>query len=213
MRRSALAAEFGSCRVGGVTCAVVDSVTRVFWGLVIVLFGASAYFGFNAQAQRRAIASADTSLSSGDVVSFEKIVDGDTVIVKNSEGESASVRLVGIKSFPLSREAPEVFAAARAATQQLSELLAENPARIELHSTPKDSHGRFLAYLYVEDRDVGLELVKSGAVLVYTLYPFDKMADYLSYQEKARSKKRGLWRSQELARRADALLLNWRMQQ
>jgi endonuclease YncB( thermonuclease family) len=171
------------------------------------------YFGVNAQAQRSAMSSARAALADGDSVTLVQVVDGDTLLVRNPLGEPLSIRLVGVKSFPLTKEAPEVFRAGREAVTQLERLIGERGAVVSLHSTPRDSHGRFLAYLSVEGQDLGLELVKSGAVLAYTLYPFDRRDLYVGAQELARSRRVGLWQSEALVRRADGLLQNWRMKE
>lgn len=191
----------------------MDSVTRGFWGLVVLLLGASVFFGAGAEAQRGAMSSARAVLEEGDSVTLHQVVDGHTVLVKNKLGEPLSIRLLGIKAFPLSKESPEVFRAGSEAVSQLGEMLRDRPLVVSLNSPPRDTHGRFLAYLSAEGKDVGLELIKSGAALAYTLYPFDRLEAYLEAQELARADKMGLWRTETLVRRADALLLAWRMQQ
>jgi micrococcal nuclease len=187
----------------------VDSGSRIFWGLVVVLVGASAAFSVGAELQRRELRVAEVELQTGDLVSLDRVVDGDSVVVKTSEGQTVPVRIVGIKSF---RPEPEGDGSARIgkeAIATLTNLTANQRVRVQLADPPKDRHGRTLATLYVAGEDLGLELVKRGLALVYTVHPFPAMSTYLEKQGSAKSEHRGLWADADLGKRADLLLSEW----
>ncbi len=191
----------------------MDRVTFIFWGVIGILFSASLFFGLNAETQKRTIRHAGGNLENGDVVRLEKIIDGDTVTVSKENSPPATIRILGIRAFDakVEKDAASVFG--REAVEELSRLMANRPVRILLNTPPKDSQGRFLATLYVNDRDLGLELVKRGLVLVYSVYPFPSMPIYLQEQELAKAKRRGLWADREVKSRAINLIRSWQEQQ
>jgi endonuclease YncB( thermonuclease family) len=188
----------------------VDRGTRFFWALVVALLGASLYFGVNAEAQRRSVQKSEATVATGDVVSFVRAVDGDTLLVANQAGESVAVRLLGIKAFAAGTDKDPTSRFGQAAVDELTSLVEDKPLRVLLNDPPTDKHGRTLAELFVADQDVGLQLVRRGLVLVYTVYPFPSMALYLQEQEAARAKRLGIWGDAEVAKRADLQLEQWR---
>ena len=78
-----------------------------------------------------------------------------------------------------------------------------------LNTPPKDTHGRSLATLFVDDKDVALSLIKRGLVVVYTPYPFPALPLYLSAQDRARAERRGLWGNEAASARAAAVAKAW----
>lgn len=184
----------------------------LFWFLIASLLGSSAYFGLNAEVRRRDAQRIHASLQQGAEVSLVSVIDGDTVVMKDQQGASVAVRLVGIKAFDPAREKQAESRFGRNAMDALEQLLRDQMAVVELHDPPKDKYGRTLARLSVRDRDVGLSLVTEGLVLVYTAFPFPHMADYLREQEKARAARKGLWANADMSRQADLLDREWRRQ-
>ena len=188
----------------------MDRGTQFFWALVVALLSASAYFGVNAEAQRRSVQRSQATVSTGDIVRLARAIDGDTLLVTNQGGENISVRLLGIKAFAATRDRDPTAQFGRAAVTALSEMLEDKPLRVLLNDPPRDKHGRTLASLFVDDRDVALTLVGRGMVLVYTVYPFASMSLYLQAQEAARAERKGLWGTPAVAARADLLSQQWR---
>jgi endonuclease YncB( thermonuclease family) len=187
----------------------VDRGTRIFWALITVLLGSALYFGSNAEARRRAVQKTTGAVATGDVVQLERVIDGDSVVVRNSAGESVAVRILGIKTFEPKPERDPAARFGKAAMEEIERVAREQPIRVMLHSTPEDKHGRAIATLFVGDKDVGLALVKKGLALVYTTYPFPSMPLYLTEQETAQAKQQGLWADPEMARRAELLAREW----
>ena len=107
-------------------------------------------------------------------------------------------------------QANALAAHGEAGKNALERALEDKPIRVLLGTPPKDKHGRALATLYVDDEDVGLRLVRTGHVLVYTAYPFPGMQRYLDAQAQAKSERKGLWADDAAAARAEALLAIWR---
>ena len=188
----------------------MDRGTRVFWGIVIVLTGAATYFGVRAEHVRRSVQRASAAVQTGDLVSFSQIVDGDTVLLKNAEGDGVTVRLVGVKAFDSAAAKDPTSAWGRGAAEALKKSLEAKPVRVMLATPPKDKHGRTLATLFVDDEDVAEKLIREGLVLVYTQYPFPAMHEYLHDQELARNEHKGLWGDPIAVQRAQLLVQEWR---
>lgn len=190
----------------------MDVKNTLFWLLVATLLGAASYFGFNAEAKRRQVQRSESALRDGEIVALSSVVDGDTVVVQKKDGTTVAIRLLGVKSFDAQREKDPSSRFGKAAMAALDELMAEKPVRVALHQTPKDKHGRTIAELVVDDQNVGIQLLARGLVVVYTLYPFGTMQDYLRQQEVARAEREGLWGDPRVAERADLLEREWQRQ-
>jgi len=188
------------------------SKNALFWLMIATLLGCSLYYGLNAEARRREVQRFEATLENGAEVSLASVVDGDTVVVRDEEGVSVAVRLLGVKSFDPSRDKQAESRFGRNAMDAIGDLLRDRTAVVELNDPPKDKYGRTLARLSVDGRDVGLGLVERGLVLVYTAFPFPQMDQYLEQQERARAAKVGLWANTDIARQADLLDREWRRQ-
>jgi micrococcal nuclease len=186
----------------------VDSGIR-FWGLIAVLLGMSVYFGVNAESRRREVTTSEAALQTDDLVRLAQVVDGDTVLVTTDAGQKVAVRILGIKAFDAKADRDPTARFGKAAVDELSRSMTNEPVRVAVDATPKDRHGRTLATLYVGGKDVGLALVKQGLALVYTVHPFPAMSLYLEQQEAARADRRGLWADPAVVGPADLLQKNW----
>ncbi len=190
----------------------MDRSTAIFWSLILVLLSASLFFGLNAEKQRKSVQAGSGKIDSGDLVRLVKVIDGDTVQVAREGQEPVTVRLIGIKSFNAKVEKDVVTPFGQAAVEALQRLMTDRPVRVLLNITPKDKNGRYLATLFADDQDIALHLVKQGLVLVYTVYPFPSMQNYLQEQGLARAGRRGLWASTAASERAIAMINEWRGQ-
>jgi micrococcal nuclease len=186
-----------------------DLQSVLFWGCITLLVGASLFYGFNVENMRRSMLGSEGKVDSGNIVTLVNVIDGDTVRVAQAGQQPVTVRILGIKAFEASIAKDVVAPYGQAAIDTLQKLMANNPVRVLLHSTPKDRYGRYIAMLYVDDQDIGLRLVKEGLAMVYTAYPFPAMSFYLQEQELARAGRRGLWANSEVAARALALIHEW----
>jgi len=186
-----------------------DLQTTLFWGCIALLLSASLFYGINASRMRRGMLGSEGKVNSGDIVTLERVIDGDSLTVVLEGQKPASIRILGIKSFEASIEKDVVAPYGQAAVDTLNRLLSNRPLRVLLHSTPKDRFGRYIAMLYVDDQDIGLRMIKEGLALVFTVYPFPAMSFYLQEQELARAGRRGLWANAEVTSRALALIREW----
>jgi micrococcal nuclease len=184
----------------------------LFWSVIGLLLSASLFYGVNAAKQRRLIHHSGGTLVSGDIVRLDRIIDGDSVMVAKEGEAPATVRILGIKALESKVAKDPAAPFGKASIAELERRMSGRPVRVMLNSPPKDSRGRFLATLYVNDKDIGMELVRDGLALVYSVYPFPAMSIYLHEQELARAGKKGLWGDPEVKRRAIALIEEWQGQ-
>ena len=124
-----------------------------------------------------------------------KVVDGDTIELSNRE----TVRYIGIDT-PEIREKknsewvynPRPYAEeARAFNQKLVE---GKPVRLEFDVQKMDKYKRLLAYVYIGDKMVNIEMAREGLAMIYTYPPNVKYSQrFLDAQKEARDNKKGLW--------------------
>ena len=122
----------------------------------------------------------------GKVVS---ITDGDTVKVLRSDTHiQVKIRLAGI-------DTPEKKQAYGQKAKKFTASLIANRV-VEVKPITKDRYGRTVGYIYCNDQDVNLEIVKAGYAWVYRRYapkPRSKADTYFAGENQARKRKLGLW--------------------
>ncbi len=186
--------------------------TWFFWGFIVLLVGASIFFGIGAYTQQMAISGHDGKVGNGAIVHLVRVVDGDTVLVAEEGQKPVHLRILGIKSFDAKIEKDIVSPYAKAAFEALERTLANKPLRIMLNNSAKDRFGRYIATIYADDHDVALGMIDDGLVMAYTVYPFPAMTVYLQAQDTAKKMKRGLWANSEASERAMVLIREWQRQ-
>jgi micrococcal nuclease len=178
--------------------------------MVMMLGVASTYFGVRAESVRRSVQKASAFVQTGDLVTYSSTVDGDTVVLANAVGDPVTVRVLGIKAFDSGSAKDPTANHGRIAVEKMRRALAEKPIRVMLGTPPKDKHGRNLATLFVDDEDIGLQMVREGIVLAYTQFPVPAMTEYLHAQEAAKNEHKGLWADPVAVDRAQLLMAEWR---
>ena len=123
----------------------MDRGAWIFWTLIAALVGASGFFARGAEVERREGRGAAAKVESGEVVSLAEVVDGDTLLMQTDAGAQVSVRLLGVKAFDTKLEKDVTKAYGQAAVDALRRQLEGKPARVLLHTTPKDKYGRVIA--------------------------------------------------------------------
>ena len=93
------------------------------------------------------------SLRQGPAAIVAAVVDGDTVVLKNSIDGATQVRLVGIQApkLPLGRKGFPTWPLAAEAKQALAKLVLGKTVSLSFGGTEKDRHGRLLAHLHRQD--------------------------------------------------------------
>jgi micrococcal nuclease len=120
-----------------------------------------------------------------DMAVVTKVIDGDTIVIEGGY----HVRYIGI-------DAPESGEFYYLEAKQVNEdMVAGKKVRLESDISDKDSYGRLLRYVYVDDNFLNAEMVSRGCAWA-TAYPPDvKYQIYLEAMEnEARQTKQGFWR-------------------
>ena len=122
--------------------------------------------------------------SSSDLVGrVVKVSDGDTITILDSSKTQHKIRLHGI-------DAPEKKQAFGTASRKfLAGLVANREVRVAW--SKRDRYQRILGTVFVDGKDVNLEMLKVGMAWHYKKY--DSTPAYAQAQSEARAAKRGLW--------------------
>ena len=129
-----------------------------------------------------------TNLFSKELLTNIVITDGDSLkgIYKN---ELIKIRLAEI-------DAPELKQAFGPDSKNcLSNLIQESNNKVFFKFKEKDRYGRHVGWIYSEDLDINLEMVKKGCAWVYDRYVQRKVL--FKYQDNARENNIGLWKNSE----------------
>ncbi len=119
-----------------------------------------------------------------------EVIDGDTIEIRHGQLKER-VRLLRINT---PERTERGYHEARAALQRLL-----NRAQVELvferfGHHERDSHGRLIAYVFVGDRNINVEMVRLGWSRFWTRYGRGRFADEFEAAERqARAARRGLW--------------------
>ena len=112
-----------------------------------------------------------------------KVSDGDTITVLDSSKTQHKIRLQGI-------DAPEKKQAfGNASRKFLAGLVANREVRVAW--SKRDRYQRILGTVFVDGKDVNLEMLKAGMAWHYKKY--DSTPTYAQAESEARAAKRGLW--------------------
>ena len=112
-----------------------------------------------------------------------KVADGDTLTLLDAANNQHKIRLNAI-------DAPEKGQAfGKASGKFLSGLVAGRDVRVRW--TKRDRYQRILGTVYLDDRDINLEMLKAGLAWHYKKY--DSTPAYAQAESEARAAKRGLW--------------------
>jgi endonuclease YncB( thermonuclease family) len=118
-----------------------------------------------------------------------RVADGDTITVLDSAHHQYRIRLQGI-------DAPEKGQAfGNASRKHLADLVGGKAVIVRW--TKHDRYGRIVGTVFIDDRDVDLEQVKTGMAWFYRYYqseltPEDRKR-YAQAEDEARAAKLGLW--------------------
>jgi len=118
-----------------------------------------------------------------------KVIDGDTIELSNGE----KIRLLGINApeinEPLGEEAKEF----------LSEMVEGKKVYLEKDLRLRDEFGRLLAFIFVGDKNINLELVRSGLAHTFEINKISKYIKELREAEYLAMKNQlGIWKKSNI---------------
>jgi endonuclease YncB( thermonuclease family) len=175
------------------TLVAMLSATKIYWVVVLVLFGFSIFFFVRTEQYRRSIpkGSGKDCLQVDKAATVKRVIDGDEIVVEQGKC-MVNVRLLGIKSFPPVRSELALQPLGKAAVAFLKRYLGEKVTVLRKEAK-LDNRGRTLARLSADGKDIGLLMVAEGLVVVFRKFPFQGERLYLAAEEKARAVNKGLW--------------------
>ena len=133
------------------------------------------------------------ALSSDGQYKCTRVTDGDTITVTQN-GFKSTIRLVGIDAPEKSRKKHEPGQPfSQASTKYLASMVLNK--NVDIVPYGNDRYGRTLGVVYVDGKNVNLEMVKAGLAEVYRGKPasgFDN-DPYDKAENEARSAGKGMW--------------------
>lgn len=126
-----------------------------------------------------------------------QVVDGDTLKI-DLDGSEETVRLLSIDTPETKDPRKPVQCFGREAAQHLTELVLNQPVRLETDSLQgdRDRYNRLLRYIYLQDGTfINAEMVSQGYAFAYTDIDSDQLEYIQSLEIQARLAGRGLWSS------------------
>lgn len=127
------------------------------------------------------------------VYAVEKVVDGDTLALANR----ARVRLIGVDTPETVKPNHPVEPFGPEASEFTRRLVARShwSVRLQFDRERQDKYGRFLAYVWVDDRLLNEELLLAGLARAETQYRYDAAMKkrFRAAEAEAKAAKRGIW--------------------
>jgi endonuclease YncB( thermonuclease family) len=116
------------------------------------------------------------------------VVDGDTLKVFNVEKGQETIRLYGIDT--PEQDQPHGNAAGKC----LASFIAG--AIVDVEQIYKDTHGRTVGIVWNEEKNINMEMIRSGYAWVYREFCDKPFCEYwLVLEDEAKADKRGLWQA------------------
>jgi endonuclease YncB( thermonuclease family) len=114
------------------------------------------------------------------------IIDGDTVQLSNGE----TIRLLGINTPEMGQQYYEE------SKNRLKELIEGKTVTLEKDADDKDQYGRLLRFIFLDDENINIELVREGLAAAYIIPPNVKYETELREAEnEAKDLEIGIWTS------------------
>ena len=121
-------------------------------------------------------------------IKCSRVIDGDTIEVKDGAGIKYKIRYIGIDTPEANEDYGDI------ATEKNKELVEGKIVKLEKDVSSTDKYGRILAYVYMEDIFINAYLVQEGYAQISTYPPDVKYVDYfLELQQEAKENNKGLW--------------------
>jgi len=135
----------------------------------------------------------DAGRRAGVLAPVVDVVDGDTIEVE-LEGRVEDVRYIGVDTPESVAPGQPVECFGVRASEFNAELVAGEQVRLAFDAERRDVYGRLLAYVYVGERFVNVELLREGFARTLTIAPNDSFAERFARVEQAAGRAgRGLW--------------------
>lgn len=129
-------------------------------------------------------------------VAVVKVVDADTIVIRDCRGSRETIRLIGIDAPEMNHPSRPPEHLADAARRRCAELLAGGAIRLEMDALAddRDAYERQLRYVRLADgRLLNEVLVREGWAFALTRFPFGRKEAFLAAEDAARAAGVGVW--------------------
>ena len=123
------------------------------------------------------------------------VTDGDTIRI-DYDGTNTPLRIIGIDTPETVDERTTVQCFGQEASDYLKSKLTGKKVSIESDPTQsdRDKYNRLLRYVYLDGKDIGLDIITNGYGHEYTYnVPYNKQAQYKTAESTAEQNNLGLW--------------------
>lgn len=125
-----------------------------------------------------------------------RVVDGDTILVRDAGGGTERVRYIGVDTPESVKPDSPVECFGHEASDFNRRTVQGRTVRLVPDREPEDRYGRSLAFVYVGDTFVNAELIKNGYARTIEIEPNTSKADYFADLERVAIRtNKGLWRA------------------
>lgn len=124
----------------------------------------------------------------------QRVVDGDTIIVKYLDGKTDRVRILGVNTPETHKPNSPVECYGPEAERYTRSKLSGKKVRLEVDLEKRDKYNRFLAYVYLDGQRFDDELLRLGYARLMIIRPNGShKKEMLRIELEAKSQRRGLW--------------------
>ena len=124
-----------------------------------------------------------------------KVVDGDTIDI-DMDGTTQRIRFIGVNTPETVHPEKAVECFGEEASKYTKEKLTGKEVSIETDDSQDkyDKYNRMLAYVFLDDENINLSLIKNGYAYEYTYnVPYKYQAEFKAAQKYAEENEKGLW--------------------
>ena len=140
-----------------------------------------------------------------------RVVDGDTIVV-NYQNRNEKIRFLCVDT-PESVHHDETrnIPMGKSAADYTKSRIGNKPVKIETGEPLRDRYNRILAYVFVDDENFNVELVRKGWSPYYTKYGKSEKydSDFQKAEEEAQREKLNIWGDSELTQKYLRLKNQW----
>ena len=141
-----------------------------------------------------------------------RVVDGDTIVI-NYGGKYEEVRMLCVNTpKPVHPDEKQNIPMGKVASRYTQKKRIGKYVNLEFEiKRLRGNHGRLLAYVFVDGRNLNLDLVMQGLSPYYTKYGKSKKydAEFRVAEQQARKEKLNIWEDPELTKKYLRLKSNW----
>lgn len=185
------------------------SATKIYWVVVLALFGFSIFFLVKTEQYRRSIpkGSGKNCLKADQAATVKRVIDAEDIVVSQGKCQ-VNLHLLGIKGFNPVRSELALQPLGKAAVAFLKRYIGEK-ITIETKLKKLDPRKRTLARISAGGQDIGLRMVADGLVVVYRKFPFQGEQLYIAAEERAMAVNKGLWSNPKAVLRVQYWQVHW----